>query len=113
MPVSRTGPSGVDFFDGDDRYCGRAARVTRRVRPVLALESIDVAGADPQLTTYLRRLDRGRLLVQESGTGNPLFSFRWASGYFNGDEIRVQGAIEEKTARRPDEPSGLPRPPVR
>jgi hypothetical protein len=32
--------------------------------------------------------------VRESG-GDALFSFRWASGYVNGLDIRVQGVLED------------------
>jgi hypothetical protein len=67
--------------------------VSKRVRGLSELTIIDVVGADAGLAAFLVHLDKSRLVVQES-SGDTLFSFRWASGYVNGLDIRVQGVLE-------------------
>jgi hypothetical protein len=86
--------SAAEFFDGDKRSRGSAARVTRRQRALSGLTSLDVAGADGVLATFLTHLDKGPLVVRFATGGDAGFVFRWASGYANGDEIRVQGLLE-------------------
>jgi hypothetical protein len=85
--------AGAGFFDDRKRFMGSATLVSRRVRALSDLTVIDVVGADASLAKFLSHLDKSRLLVQES-SGDTLFSFRWASGYVNGTDIRVQGVLE-------------------
>jgi hypothetical protein len=81
------------FYDERKRFLGSATLVSKRMRAVSDLTVIDVVGADASLASFLSHLDKSRLLVQEP-TGETLFSFRWASGYVNGSDIRVQGVLE-------------------
>jgi hypothetical protein len=67
--------------------------VSRRTRALSDLIILDVVGADSGLAQFLAHLDKSRLVVRESG-GDMMFSFRWASGYVNGTDIRVQGVLD-------------------
>ena len=86
--------SGANFFDAQKRHRGSATLVTKRVPALSGLTVIDVVGADVPLTEFLARLDRSRLLVQRPSDGGTMYSFRWASGYTNGAEVRIQGMLE-------------------
>jgi len=81
------------FFDDRKRFRGSAILVSRRKRGLSDLTIIDVVGADAGLAEFLVHLDKSRIVVRESG-GDALFTFRWASGYVNGIDIRVQGVLE-------------------
>lgn len=89
-----TGRGGGRFFDNKKMYRGSADTVTARQRAFLGLTVLDVVGPDDGLTEFLTRLDRRRLVVQNPGDGSALFTFRWASGYPNGKDIRVQGVLD-------------------
>jgi hypothetical protein len=82
------------FYDGKKLLRGWATFVSRRKRALSELTVIDVVGADPGLTTYLQHLDKGRLVLVEPVSGDTLFAFRWASGYVNGSDIRIQGVLD-------------------
>jgi hypothetical protein len=88
-----TAVAGPKFFDERKNCRGSATLVSKRVRGLSELTIIDVVGADEGLAVFLAHLDRGRLVVQESD-GGMIFRFRWASGYVNGHDIRVQGVLE-------------------
>jgi hypothetical protein len=83
----------AEFFDGDKRSRG-SARVTMRERALSGLTALDVVGADGVLAAFLTHLDKGPLVVRSGTGGQPWLVFRWASGYANGDDIRVQGLLE-------------------
>lgn len=85
--------SGPGFLDDCKRFRGSAALVSKRNRGLSDLTIIDVVGADAGLAEFLSHLDKSRLVVQGAG-GDALFTFRWASGYVNGIDIRVQGVLE-------------------
>ncbi len=85
--------AGPMFFDDRKKCRGSATLVSKRVRGLSELTIIDVVGADESLAIFLAHLDKSRLVVQES-SGGTIFRFRWASGYVNGQDIRVQGVLE-------------------
>jgi hypothetical protein len=85
--------TGPGFFDARKTFRGSAKLVSKRTRASSDLTVIDIVGADAGLSDFLSHLDKSRLVVHESG-GAPLFSFRWASGFVNGSDIRVQGVLE-------------------
>jgi hypothetical protein len=85
--------AGPGFFDDRKRFRGSATLVSKRMRGLSELTIIDVVGATTDLAEFLVHLDKSRLVVQESG-GDSLFTFRWASGYVNGLDIRVQGVLD-------------------
>jgi hypothetical protein len=87
---ARTG--GTGFFDGQKRFRGSAALVTKRSRAQSDLTVLDVVGADAGLTAFLAQLVRGSLVVQEPA-GDTLFHFQWASGFVNGNDIKIQGIL--------------------
>src|SRR5512140_569204 len=88
---------GARFFDEKKRDLGWAARVSKRNHPTLGgLTVLDIATAEPSLALFLRSLDKGRLFVQPTAVLGESFAFTWASGYANGQEIRVQGVLEDK-----------------
>jgi hypothetical protein len=89
-------PGAADFFDAQKRLRGSATLVTQRVPALSGLTVIDVVGADQDLCEFLARLDRSRLLVQRPTDGGTLFRFRWASGYSNGQDVRIQGLLEAR-----------------
>jgi hypothetical protein len=85
---------GAGFYDGRKTFQGDASLVSRRKRALSELTVVDVVGADPRLASYLAHLDRSRLVICDRVTGDTLFTFRWASGYVNGPDIRVQGVLD-------------------
>jgi hypothetical protein len=87
--------TGPGFFDARKAFRGSATLVSKRTRASSDLTVIDVVGADAGLADFLSHLDKARLVVHESG-GATLFNFRWASGYVNGTDIRVQGVLEPR-----------------
>jgi hypothetical protein len=88
----RTG--GARFFDGAKRDRGCAQDVRKRDVELSTLTVIDIFGADPSLTAFLVHLDHGHLLMRDPQSGAPLYTFRWASGYENGEGVRIQGVLE-------------------
>jgi hypothetical protein len=86
-------PPGAGFYDASKIFRGRATLVSKRNRALSDLTVIDVVGADAGLTSYLAHLDKSRLVVRDA-SGDALFSVRWASGYVNGNDIRIQGVLE-------------------
>jgi hypothetical protein len=91
MNVAQTG---ARFFDEHRRDRGWA-KVTRRVRPIDGLTTLDVTTAEPDLAAFLSALDRAPLRVQSTELDGESYTFAWASGYENGRAIRVQGALEQ------------------
>jgi hypothetical protein len=88
---------GARFFDEKKRDLGWAAKVSKRNHPTLGgLTVLDIATAEPSLAMFLRSLDKGRLFVRPTDVLGESFAFAWASGYANGQEIRVQGVLEDK-----------------
>jgi hypothetical protein len=87
------GKSGTGFFDRDRRFRGSAVFVSKRARALSDLTVIDVVGADPGLTEFLSGLHGSPVILQETSSGDTLFSFGWASGFVNGKDIRVQGSL--------------------
>jgi hypothetical protein len=88
---------GARFFDEKKRDLGWAGKVSKRNHPTLGgLTVLDIATADPSLALFLRSLDKGRLFVQPTAVLGESFAFAWASGYANGQEIRVQGVLDAK-----------------
>jgi hypothetical protein len=67
--------------------------VSKRMRALSDLTILDVVGADAGLAQFLAHLDKSRLVVREK-SGDTMFTFRWASGYVNGTDIRIQGVLE-------------------
>jgi hypothetical protein len=92
-------PSGARFFDKVNQDLGRAVRVTTRRRSGLTLTVLDVSGAEPQLARALTLLDRGRLRIHCEDAAHTCIVFRWASGYANGNDVRIQGVREPGTGR--------------
>jgi hypothetical protein len=88
-------PSGARFFDGKNRDLGWAARVSKRRPSLGGLTVLDVNTAESMLAMHLRTLDKSKLFVRADGADGQCYSFAWASGYANGNEIRVQGVLEE------------------
>jgi hypothetical protein len=87
---------GVRFFDRSKRDRGWASCVTKRAKGLSFLTVIDVVGADSELAIFLAHLDRSHLVVRQAAGGAALFDFRWASGYVNGPEMRIQGVLEAR-----------------
>ena len=87
--------SGARFFDRG-RDLGWARKVTKRARMVSTLTTFDVAGAEPELAKLLSFLDRGRLRIQCTDLEGTSYEFRWASGYGNGLDVRIQGVLEPR-----------------
>jgi hypothetical protein len=85
---------GARFYDHNRRDLGRAARVVKRPPALGGLTVLDVMTAEPVLAAYLRALDKARLVVRCEGAEGASYRFAWASGYANGNEIRVQGVLE-------------------
>jgi hypothetical protein len=90
----------AEFFDEHRRSRGAAASVVVRPTSLSGLTALDVAGADGGLTHFLYGLDKARLTIRNAATGAAWFTFRWASGYSNGDGIRVQGLLEDASRWR-------------
>jgi len=97
--------SGARFFDERKRDRGQAINVTRRVRSIDGLTTLDITTRDRPLAEFLGNLDRARLHVEPLQQGDEDYSFTWASGYDHGDVIRVHGSLEGgntlSRARRP------------
>ena len=88
---------GARFFDEKKRDLGWAGKVSKRNHPTLGgLTVLDIGTADPSLAMFLRSLDKGRLFVHPTDVLGESFAFTWASGYANGQDIRVQGVLEAK-----------------
>jgi hypothetical protein len=88
------GATGAGFYDARRTFQGEATFISKRNRALSELTVIDVVGADPRLASYLSHLDRGRLVVRDRASGDTLFTFRWASGYVNGPDVRIQGVLD-------------------
>jgi hypothetical protein len=87
---------GATFFDEHRRELGWASSVIRRKGAFSTLTSFDVAGAPPALAGRLALLDRRRLRIECVDGGGTTYQFRWASGYTNGQEVRIQGVLEPR-----------------
>jgi len=96
MERGEGGARGARFFDESSRDIGRAISVTRRVRPGSVLTTFDVVGAEPELARRLGFWDRQRLRIKYEDLAGTTFQFRWASGYGNGADVRIQGELEPK-----------------
>lgn len=86
--------SGARFFDEHRHDRGWASEVTRRVRRIDGLTTLDVTTNEAGLSAFLSSLERSRLRVQSTDDAGESYTFAWASGYRNGLRIRVQGALE-------------------
>ena len=86
--------SAARFFDEQRRDRGWASQVTRRVRRIDGLTTLDVTTNEAGLAAFLRSLERSRLRVQCTDDEGESYTFAWASGYQNGSQIRIQGALE-------------------
>jgi hypothetical protein len=89
-------PDGARFFDEKKRDVGWAGKVSKRDPSLGGLTVLDVATADPSLAMFLRSLDKGRLFVNSADASGQSYAFAWASGYANGQDIRIQGVLEAK-----------------
>jgi hypothetical protein len=85
--------TGARFFDENKRDRGWASRVTRRAHTVGRLIVLDVTTTEPSLASFLTSLDKSSLRVQCTDTSGESYTFKWASGYENGAQIRVQGVL--------------------
>lgn len=85
---------GARFFDRERRDLGWAARVAKRPPALGGLTALDVMFAEPVLAANLRCLDKSRLVVRCDGLDGASYRFTWASGYANGNDIRIQGVLE-------------------
>ncbi len=92
---------GARFFDERRRDRGQAIRVTRRVRQIDGLTTLDVTTTDRPLADFLGSLDKARLSVQPLDEGDESYSFTWASGYDHGGFIRVHGSLDTTHAPSP------------
>jgi hypothetical protein len=92
-------PCGARFFDKLREDLGRAVRVTTRVRSGSTLTVLDVSGAEPKLARALTLFDRSRLRIHWENAAQTCYVFRWASGYENGSDVRIQGVLEPHTGR--------------
>jgi hypothetical protein len=88
------GTSGARFFDEQRNDRGWASQVRRRVRRIDGLTTLDVTTNEASLIAFLSSLERSRLRVQSTDDEGESYTFTWASGYRNGLQIRVQGALE-------------------
>jgi len=86
--------SGARFFDDHRLDRGWASQVRRWVRRIDGLTTLDVTTNEAGLTAFLSSLERSRLRVQCTDDAGESYTFAWASGYQNGSQIRVQGALE-------------------
>jgi hypothetical protein len=84
------------FFDEASRDVGWARYVTRRAPLGSTLATFDVAGAEPDLALRLGSLDHRRLRIKYSDLASTTYQFRWASGYGNGLDLRIQGVLEPR-----------------
>ena len=95
-------PCGARFFDKLKQDLGRAARVTTRLRSGTTLTVLDVTGAEPKLARALTLFDRSRLRIHWEDAAQTCYVFRWASGYENGSDVRLQGVLEPHTGHELD-----------
>jgi hypothetical protein len=84
------------FFDEASRELGWARSVTQRVRPGSMLTTFDIVGAEPELARRLELWDRRKLRIKYADLLGTTYQFRWASGYGNGADIRIQGVLAPK-----------------
>jgi len=118
MSETAAQPCGARFFDEAKRDLGRALDVTKRASATSTLTVLDVAGSEPELARVLSLLDRARLWIQCEDAGRTSYIFRWASGYGNGERVRIQGVLEPRTGREvaiivpPPKPPAPPPPPA-
>ena len=111
-------PYGARFYDKVRQDLGRAVRVTTRHRLGSTLTILDVIGAEPALARALVLFDRGRLRIHCEDDARTCYVFRWASGYANGPDVRIQGELEPSTGQRargagyPERPEPTPKPRV-
>jgi hypothetical protein len=96
MGQDGAGASGARFFDEAHHDLGWASSVTQRTRASSMLTTFDVAGAEPELAKRLGLLDHRRLRIKCGDVEGTTFKFRWASGYGNGQDVRIQGVLEPK-----------------
>jgi hypothetical protein len=93
-------PCGARFYVKGKQDLGRAAQVTARVpRSGSTLTVIDVVGAEPALARALTFLDQGPLRIHCENELRTCYVFRWASGYGNGADVRIQGMLEPRNGR--------------
>lgn len=93
-------PCGARFYAKGKQDLGRAAQVTARApRNGSTLTVFDVVGAEPALSRALSFLDQGALRIHCEDELRTCYVFRWASGYGNGADLRVQGLLEPRTGR--------------
>ncbi len=87
---------GARFFDETTRDRGFARKVTRRAPGLGGLTVLDVAAPEPALAQFLTTLDKHRLSVHFTELAGESYVFRWASGYHNGLDIRIQGVLADR-----------------
>ena len=87
-------PVGARFFDHKSHDLGWARGVAKRPPSLGSLTVLDVTTAEPDLAAHLRSLDRARIVVHFDGLDGVFYRFAWASGYANGNDIRIQGVLE-------------------
>ena len=93
-------PCGARFYAKGKQDLGRAAQVTARApRSGSTLTVFDVIGAEPALARALSFLDQGALRIHCENDLRTCYVFRWASGYGNGTDVRIQGILEPRTGR--------------
>jgi len=85
---------GARFYDERKHDRGWASRVTRRVRAIDGLMTLNVTTTESDLAAFLGSLDRARLRMESTDGEGECYTFLWASGYENGAEIRIQGVLE-------------------
>jgi len=91
---------GARFYDKEKQDLGRATRIATRVpRNGSTLTTVDVVGAEPALARALGILDHAALRIHCEDEARTCYVFRWASGYGNGAEVRIQGVLEPRTGR--------------
>jgi hypothetical protein len=89
--------TGARFFDEAKRDMGWASSVTQRVRSGSSmLATFDVVGAGPELARRLGLWDHRPLQIRCADVAATTYRFRWASGYGNGQNVRIQGVLEPK-----------------
>ena len=86
---------GARFVDENKAERGWASKVVRRERALGSLVILDITTSDRELSSFLVALDRSPLLVQQTDLEGASYHFAWASGYENGNTIRVQGVLED------------------
>jgi hypothetical protein len=92
-PDSADPQLGARFFDRNRRDLGWAFRVSRRVPLLGGLTLLDVSTTETELAASLLALDNDPLFVESGDPTGQRYAFAWASGYANGNQIRVQGML--------------------